>query len=151
MINSRAAAIAMSIAIFNPLLAEARPHSDQSAEVSRFEDGFSSALARNDVAALRQYLSDDWMIVSGDGRLITRSKFLDVIASGDLKHDKMSSQDQTIRLYGDAALVTSRAKSAGSYRGVEFHTDEVGTDVIVRRAGRWVCVLTQLTPVAAGK
>ena len=106
-------------------------------------------MARNDVAALKTYLADDWQIVSGDGHVITRAAFLDVLASGDLKHDKMTSQDRTIRFYGDAVLVTARTASSGSYRGVPFRTDELATDVIVRVHGRWICVLTQLTTVAA--
>jgi hypothetical protein len=128
--------------------AGARPQTDPTAEISKFEQGFSAALAGNDVGALEHYVSDDWRIVSGDGVVISRARFLSVVASGDLKHEKMSSQDQTIRLYGDTALVTARTQSAGSYKGAAFRTDEIGTDVIVRDHGRWVCVLTQLTTVA---
>jgi hypothetical protein len=124
-----------------------RPQKNPEAEIIQFEQNFSSSLERNDVAALDQYLSADWRIVSGDGQVIDRKTFLKVIASGDLKHDKMSLDQPTIRVYGDTALATSRAKSGGSYRGVTFQTDEIGTDVIVRTHGRWVCVFTQLTTV----
>jgi ketosteroid isomerase-like protein len=118
------------------------------AEILRFEEGFSSALAANDMSALQAYLADDWSIVSGDGQLISRARFLSVVASGDLKHDKMNFQQPTIRIYGNTALATSHAQSGGSYKGVAFHTDEIGTDVIVKIHGRWLCVLTQLTTVA---
>jgi hypothetical protein len=120
---------------------------ERKAEILRFEEGFSSALANNDVSALERYLSDEWSIVSGDGRLISRARFLSIVASGDLKHDKMSFQQPTIRIYGNTALATSHAQSGGSYKGVDFHTNEIGTDVIVKIRGRWVCVLTQLTTV----
>jgi len=141
----------LSIALFSTFLSataygdEARANSTTG--IKLFEDNFSSALAHNDVGALKHYLSENWKIVSGDGHVITRARFLAVIASGDLKHDTMSSQDQTIELYGDTALVTGRAQSGGRYKGVEFHTDEIGTDVLVRVHDRWVCVFTQLTTV----
>jgi ketosteroid isomerase-like protein len=124
-----------------------RPREAADAEILRFEEGFSSALANNDVGALQAYLADDWSIVSGDGQLISRARFLSVISSGDLKHDKMKFQQPTIRIYGNTALATSHAQSGGSYKGVPFHTDEIGTDVIVKIHGHWVCVLTQLTTV----
>jgi Domain of unknown function (DUF4440) len=124
-----------------------RPRETADAEILRFEQGFSSALANNDVGALQDYLADDWSIVSGDGQLISRAKFLSVIAGGDLKHDKVNFQPPTIRIYGNTSLATSHAQSGGSYKGVPFHTDEIGTDVIVKIHGRWVCVLTQLTTV----
>jgi ketosteroid isomerase-like protein len=118
------------------------------AEIQQFEKRFSSALARNDVAELQNYLSDDWKIVSGDGGVIDRARFFNVIASGDLKHSQMSFSEPSIRIFGDTALVTSHAQSAGSYKGVDFKTDEIGTDVIVKKGGHWVCVFTQLTTIA---
>jgi len=121
---------------------------DADAEIKEFEAGFSSALARNAVDELERYLSADWKIISGDGSIIDRTRFLKVIASGDLKHTKMSSENPTVRRYGNTALVTSHAQSAGSYKGADFETNEVGTDVIVKTEGHWVCVLTQLTTIA---
>lgn len=118
-------------------------------EILAFEDGFNAALAHNDVSALQRSLATDWTIVSGDGQIIGRKTFLEVIASGDLKHSAMSSSQPAIRVYGITAVVTARAKSSGSYRGVEFKTDEIATDVLVKRQGHWVCVLTQLTTVVA--
>jgi ketosteroid isomerase-like protein len=120
---------------------------DTTAEIQQFEKRFSSALARNDVGELQNYLSDDWRIVSGDGGVIDRARFLQVIASGDLKHGEMSFSEPSIRVYGNTALVTSHARSGGSYKGVDFQTDEIGTDVIVMKGGRWVCVFTQLTTI----
>jgi hypothetical protein len=57
--------------------AQARP--EPAADVATFEAGFSAALARNDVGALKRYLSEDWTIISGDGGTITRARFLAVI------------------------------------------------------------------------
>lgn len=121
---------------------------DATADIAKFDAAFSSALARNAVDELERYLSDDWSIISGDGAKIDKTRFLKVIASGDLKHTKMTFENQTIRRYGNMALVTSNAHSAGSYKGREFQTDEIGTDVIVEIHGHWVCVLTQLTTIA---
>jgi ketosteroid isomerase-like protein len=120
---------------------------NRNAEIQQFEKRFSSALARNDVGELQNYLSDDWRIVSGDGGVIDRARFLKVIGSGDLKHSKMSFSESVIRVYGDTALVTSHAQSGGSYKGVDFQTDEIGTDVVVKKGGQWVCVFTQLSTI----
>jgi len=123
---------------------------DSMVDLKTFEAGYSSALQRNDVAALKNYLSDNWKIVSGDGKIITRARFLEVLTSGDLKHDTMSSQDETTMLYGDTAIVTARTQTDGRYKGVEFHTDEMATDIVVRIDGKWVCVFTQLSTVNHG-
>jgi hypothetical protein len=121
---------------------------DATADIAKFETDFSSALARNAVDELEGYLSADWKIVSGDGDIIDKKRFLKVIASGDLKHTKMTSENQTIRRYGNVALATAHLMSAGSYKNMPFETDEIGTDAIAKIHGHWVCVLTQLTTVA---
>jgi len=121
---------------------------DATAEITKFEAAFSSTLARNAAQELEHYLSADWRIISGDGSIIDRARFLKVIASGDLKHTNMTSENQTISLYGNTALVTSHSHSAGSYKNMPFETDEIGSDVIAKIHGHWVCVLTQLTTIA---
>lgn len=123
---------------------------DPMMDLKTFEAGYASALQHNDVAALKNYLSGNWKIVSGDGKVITRARFLEALASGDLAHDTMSSQDETTELYGDTAIVTAHAQSGGRYKGAEFHTDEMATDIIVRIDGKWVCVFTQLSTVSPG-
>lgn len=123
---------------------------DSMTDLKTFETGYASALQRNDVATLKNYLSDNWKIVSGDGQIITRARFLEVLTSGDLTHDTMSSQDETTTLYGDTAIVTARTQTGGRYKGVEFHTDEIATDIMVRIDGKWVCVFTQLSTVSHG-
>jgi hypothetical protein len=40
--------------------------------------------------------------------------------------------------------------TTGAYQGRPFTTLERSTDVFVRGAGQWRCVLTQLTSIAAG-
>jgi hypothetical protein len=137
-------------AIFLTLVAhQARAQTqDSTADIAKFETDFSSALARNAVDELEHYLSADWKIVSGDGDIIDKKRFLKVIASGDLKHTKMTSENQTIRRYGNVALVTAHSISAGSYKNMPFETDEIGTDVIAKMHGHWVCVLTQLTTIS---
>jgi hypothetical protein len=74
-----------------PAHGDAQP--DPKTEIVAFENDFNAALAHNDVPALQRALSGDWSIVSGDGRIITRKAFLEVIASGDLKHSAMSSSE----------------------------------------------------------
>jgi hypothetical protein len=119
------------------------------AQIEKYEDDFSAALARNDVASLHQLLSEDWQIISGDGGFITRARFFSVLNSGTLKHDAMTFDARNIRIYDTVAVVTEHARSSGSYQGTAFHTDEISTDILVNKTGHWICVLTQLTTITA--
>ena len=99
----------------------------------------------NDTHGIVSITAEDWQIIDSDGHIIPRAAFLQVIASGTLRHTSLSDFDRTVRTYGNAAVVTARSKSAGTYAGSPFSTDEISTDVWIRRNNRWRCVLTQLT------
>lgn len=50
------------------------------------------------------------------------------------------------RVYGDTALVTGRVTNTAHFRGERYDADEWTTDVFVKRDGRWLCVLSHITP-----
>ena len=72
-----------------------------------------------------------------------------VIESGELSHDTMTKDVGRMRVYGDVAVVTARGRNTGHFRGQRISADEWVTDVYRKVDGRWLCVLTHLTPVAA--
>ena len=114
-------------------------------ELAKVEAEFANAIVKNSPEEIRQFVSDDWIIINADGGIIDRQRFLEVIKSGALTHEMMESDDMRVRIYGDSAVVSAVTRSKGKFMGQEFTTHERSTDVFVRRDGRWRCVLTQLT------
>ncbi len=114
-------------------------------ELAKVEAEFANAIVKNSPEEIRQFVSDDWIIINADGGIIDRQRFLEVIKSGTLTHEMMESDDMRVRVYGDSAVVSAVTRSKGKFMGQEFTTHERSTDVFVRRDGRWRCVLTQLT------
>jgi ketosteroid isomerase-like protein len=115
-------------------------------ELVRVEEEFANAIVKNKPEEIRQFVSDDWIIINADGGIIEKERFLEVIESGTLTHEMMESDDIRVRVYGDSAVVSALTRSKGKFMGQEFTTHERSTDVFVRRDGQWRCVLTQLTP-----
>jgi ketosteroid isomerase-like protein len=114
-------------------------------EIIKMEKGFAEAIVKNDPEAIERFVADDWIIISADGGIIDKARFLAVIKSGTLTHDTMESDDMRVRLYGDSAVVSALTRSKGKFMGQEFTTEERATDFLVRLNGQWRCVLTQLT------
>ena len=111
----------------------------------RLEKEFEQAVISNDAAAVGQLLADDWIIVGPDGRIIDKSRFLEVIKTGALSHEKMESDDVRVRIYENTAIVTALTTSKGKFMGQEFTSLERATDIFVKQNDRWQCVFTQLT------
>ena len=102
----------------------------------------------NDAEAIGRYMAEDWVIIDPDGSLGDKATFLQLVQSGTLSHDEMTSEDVSVRVYGDTAVVTARGVSGGKYQGQAFREVERSSCVFVRQQGQWQCVLTHLSRLA---
>jgi ketosteroid isomerase-like protein len=118
-------------------------------ELARVEEDFNRAMISNDVSRISACIADDWVLVTPEVGVIPRARILQVIESGELSHDTMTKTVGRVRVYGDVAVVTARGQNTGHFRGQRMRADEWVTGVYRRIDGRWLCVLTHLTPVAA--
>jgi len=106
------------------------------------------AMVGNDVDAIGRYMAEDWTITGSDGNISDKASFLELVRSGQLTHDVMTSEDVKVRVYGDAAVVTARGVSGGKYQGRAFREVEQSSNLFVKQHGEWRCVLTHLSRFA---
>jgi ketosteroid isomerase-like protein len=116
---------------------------------SQVEEAFNLAMISNDVSRISACVADNWVLVTPEVGVVPRAHILRVIARGELSHDTMTKEVTRVRVYGDIAVVTARGRNTGRYRGQPISADEWVSDVYRRVDGRWLCVLTHLTPVAS--
>ena len=114
-------------------------------EFEKLEEEWSQAIVSNDAAAIGRFMSDDWLIVGQSG-MTDKNSFLSLVASGDLTHEMMQGDVKRVLAYKDIVIVIARGINNGHFKGQRFTSDEWISDVFERRAGRWQCVLTHLTP-----
>ena len=118
------------------------------AELVAVEEDWARAVVSNDAGRIAGFMADDWVVVSDSG-ITAAERFLAVLRSGQLTHSVMVAAGVSrVRVYGDTAVVTVRMTSTAHYQGQRLEADEWTTDVFVRQAGRWRCVLTHLTAAA---
>ena len=103
------------------------------------------AMVQNDADAIGRYMADDWTIVGSDGSVSDKATFLGLVKAGTLSHHLMTSEDFSVRVYGQAAVVIVRGVSAGIYQGHPFREVERSSNVFVNQDGQWRCVLTHLS------
>jgi ketosteroid isomerase-like protein len=115
-------------------------------ELMEVEEAFNRAMISNDVSKIAACIADDWALVTPEVGVVSRASILRVIASGELTHDMMTKDVARVKVYGDIALVTARGRNTGSFKGQRIAADEWITDVYRNVAGRWLCLLTHLTP-----
>ena len=117
-------------------------------ELAGVEEHFNRAMVSNDVQRIGACVADDWVLVTPENGVVPGSRILHAIESGVLSHDTMTKDAGRVKVYGDVAVVTARGRNTGHFRGQPISADEWVTDVYRKVDGRWLCVLTHLTPVA---
>jgi ketosteroid isomerase-like protein len=111
-------------------------------EVLAVSAAWDDALVSNDAEAVGAFMADGWAYVGPDGP-VPRVDLLGWIASGRLAHHTMETVGTPrIVAAGDCVVVTARRRSTGSWEGAEYATDEWISEVFVRAAGRWTCLLS---------
>ena len=116
----------------------ASPGSD-AREVARLDTEFQAAVKSNDAETMARILHPDMLLVLGDGRVNTRAEQLEE-ARNKLITYQVQDEDpgtQTVRLFGDTAIVTARLRIKGTMKGKEFERLLWFSDVYVRTSSGW--------------
>lgn len=105
---------------------------------------WAEAMLSNDAAWIGSFMADDWVIVSERG-VSTKEHFLSFVETGALTHSRFEMVGEPrLKIYGDAAVLTARVTNTAHFDGQQFDADEFTTDVLVKREGRWLCVLSHI-------
>ncbi len=126
---------------------EMNNHDVVSRELTQFAAEWSEAMVTNDADRIGSFMADDWVIVSDRG-ISDKERFLGFVRSGALTHSmfEMKSEAARIRVYGDTAVLSCRVVNTAHFGGQQFDADEWTSDVFVKTDGRWLCVLSHITP-----
>jgi uncharacterized protein (TIGR02246 family) len=108
----------------------------------------SNAQQKGDTATLDRIWADDFTFTNSSGEVQTKAQRMAEIKSGELKFESLSRDDVQVRVYGDAAVVTSRGTVKGQRRGQDISGQSRGTSVYVKKQGRWQVVATHVTRIA---
>ena len=130
---------------------QAKPAAEQAApagaeqELTQLTDQYVAALKGKDAAALERLWADDLTFITAGGAVQTKAQRLADIKSGATRFDTLEPSDRTIRVYGDAAVMTSLSTIKGQYAGQEASGKFRVTQVWARRGGAWQLVAIQMT------
>jgi ketosteroid isomerase-like protein len=123
---------------------------DERQIIKLFEDG-DRALIAADIAELSRILSDDYVQYDESGEKHAKQDVIDNLASGKIRYLSMVSTGRDIRLLSEnVALVHGSEEDDVEQGGQRYPVSYFYMDVVVKRAGRWQIVASQLVnPIAS--
>jgi ketosteroid isomerase-like protein len=120
-------------------------------ELIALENDWSQAAVKRDGAALQRFYADEYIFTDENGVVSNKTQEILNLTNGIFRLTSYKFEDVKVRVYGDVAVVTGRNTIKGIWEDVK--RDISGpyrfTDVFVKRNGRWQCVASQSSAVAA--
>ena len=139
------AALAVAALTAAPRRAQAGAAEDRET-LARLDLDYQAAVERNDADAMALLLAEDFALVLGDGRTYTRADLLDWARTRTVDYERQREDPgtQTVRVWGDTAVVTARlwVKGVGP-GGRAFERRLWFSDTWVRTAEGWRYVFGQ--------
>ena len=107
--------------------------------VARLDTEFQAAVKRNDAATIDRILDQRFVLVLGDGRTETREQLLDEARRKLILYEQQDEEagTQTVRVWGDTAVVTAKLWIKGTRDGVAFDRKLWFSDTYVRTPTGW--------------
>lgn len=109
-------------------------------EIETLEMQWRDAQLSNDVAVMDRLLADDYIGISASGTIETKTEALALRRAGTLHITTLDLNDLKVRIYGDTAVVTSRADLEGTNGAANISGKYRYTRVYNRRYGQWKIV-----------
>jgi ketosteroid isomerase-like protein len=111
--------------------------------VSALDTQFQAAVKNNDAEGMGRILADDYILVLSSGKTQTKADLLNEAREGKTTYERQEDTDQTVRLWGDTAVVTAKLWAKGTNDGKPFDVKLWFSDTYVRSPSGWKYVFGQ--------
>jgi ketosteroid isomerase-like protein len=128
--------------MFRPHAAGASTSEDQKV-VAALDTQYQAAVKANDAATMDRILADDFVLSTGSGKRYTKQDLLSEARSGRVQYEHQEDTEQTVRVWGDTAVVTAKLWEKGTDSGKPFDYRVWFSDTYVRTSKGWIYVFGQ--------
>ena len=136
------AVVLSGAAVGPPAAGEGSTDADVKA-VAALDTEYQAAVKNNDVAVMDRILADDFILVTGRGQAFNKTELLDEARSKSAVYEHQEDTQQTVRVWGDTAVVTALLWVKGTREGKAMDYKLWFSDVYVRGPGGWRYVFGQ--------
>jgi len=119
--------------------------SDEGGRILGLEKAWNHALEQKDVKALDMLLANTMVSVDIDGSVSSKTEFLASIKAPDYQPSQAITEQTSVQVYGDSAVVVGIFRVKGTDKGKPFVHRERFVDTWIKNKDAWQCVATTST------
>jgi len=116
---------------------------DDQQVVAKLDTQYQTAVLKNDAGTMDRILADDFVLVTGSGKTYTKTDLLTEARGGQVVYENQEDAAQTVRVWGDTAVVTAKLWEKGTDHGKPFDYRAWFSDTYVRTSTGWRYVFGQ--------
>ena len=105
--------------------------------VAALDTEYQAAVKENDVTTMDRILADNFILVTGRGKTFTKVDLLNEARSGRYAYERQEDSQQTVRVWGDTAVITALLWAKGTEAGKAFDFKLWFSDVYLRTPAGW--------------
>jgi len=94
-----------------------------------------------------KFLTDDFILITGSSRILTKQQLLKEITSPTLSWELNAAREVCVRIHGDAAVITALLDQKGVDNNEPFDSPVRYTDTWIRESGTWRQISGHASPV----
>jgi ketosteroid isomerase-like protein len=111
--------------------------------VAGLDTQYQAAVKDNDASTMDRILADDFTLVTGSGKIYSKADLLAEARSGRVHYERQDDTEQTVRTWGDTAVVTALLTEKGTDDGKPIDYKVWFSDTYVRTPSGWRYVFGQ--------
>jgi ketosteroid isomerase-like protein len=111
--------------------------------IAALDTQYQAAVKVNDAETMDHILADDFTLETGSGKTYSKSDLLAEARSGRVHYERQDDRNQTVRVWGDTAVITAVLAEKGTDDGKPFNEDVWFSDTYVRTKSGWRYVFGQ--------
>ena len=143
--------IALTVLAVVALPVVAAGKADVPKELAAAYKAWDEALVKADGAAMDKLYAEDATFIEPDGKKNGKKDAINAITSGEVKIANPATEHWGVTIEGNTAIFTGEWRAKETMKGETKEVHYAYTDAWVKRQGKWVVLVSQLTPILAEK
>ena len=111
--------------------------------IAALDTEYQAAVKNNDAITMDRILADDFILVTGRGKVYNKTELLDTAKNKDIIYEHQEDTQQTVRVWGHTAVITALLWQKGVYKGEPFDDHLWFSDTYLRTSDGWRYVFGQ--------
>jgi ketosteroid isomerase-like protein len=146
-VKHAAALLSFVVLCISAMAAQDTSEAGIQSKVVALEKAWNQAYKIGDKKALDELLDNSMVLINDDGSVQSKKEFLASVHATNSQEQQVAPESMHVQVYGNVAIASGVMRVKGTEGGKSYTRREQFVDTWLFKAGKWVCIATDATPI----